>query len=127
MADFGTCWSATPTLTFPSTQASGFRVVAEAIVRRWSTPRGRLIDDGNYGYDLTDLVQGDFDVHDVPRIAQQAGAEAEKDERVQSCSCTASFDGDTLAVTGNVQTAQGPFRLVVTVKDFAVILTQVST
>lgn len=111
----------------PATTATGFRCVAEAIVRRWSTPRGRLIDDGNYGFDLTDFVNGDFTVSDVPRIAQQAGAEAEKDERVLSCRCSASFVGETLAVVGQVQTADGPFRLTVTVDQLqGVLLTGVS-
>ena len=56
--DFGTCWG-TPNgqdLSMPSYMAKGFQVVAEAVLRRWSTTRGRLVDDPNYGENLVDMI-----------------------------------------------------------------------
>ncbi len=124
MPDFGTCWSATPYLTMPAIMVTGNRVVAEAIVRRWSTDRGGLIDDANYGFNLLDEVSDDIGLADLPRIGQQAGAEAEKDERVLSCRVTATFNAGVLSITGTVTTAQGPFQLVVTVDMLTVALLQ---
>lgn len=126
MSNLGTCWSCTTGLTMPATMATGFRCVAEAIVRRWSTPRGGLIDDPNYGYDLTDLINDDLDKADLARAAHTAGAEAEKDERVLSCETTITMIGDTLNVTGKVATAAGPFQLVVSVNQVTVSLLQVT-
>ncbi len=125
--DFGSCWSCVSDLTMPSTMATGFQVVAEAIARRWQTPRGGLIDDPNYGYDLSDFVNDDLSKEELANIAHQAGAEAEKDERVLSCEVTVTFvTGGLLTVTGKVTTTQGPFALVVSVDQVSVSLLQVS-
>lgn len=124
--DFGSCWSCISDLTMPSTMATGFQVVAEAIVRRWQTPRGTLVGDANYGFDLTDAVNDDMDKGDLASLAHFAGAEAEKDERVLSCTVTATLlASGLLAVVGKVTTAQGPFQLVVSVSQFEVTLMQV--
>ncbi len=125
--DFGSCWSCVDDLVMPSTMASGFRVVAEAIARRWQTPRGALINDPNYGFDLSDFVNDDLSKAELSRIAHQAGAEAEKDERVLSCEVTVTFlTGGNLSVVGKVETAAGPFSLVVGVSQVSVSLLQVA-
>lgn len=131
MADFGSCWSAGPYLTQPAKKASGFLVVGQAIARRWSTPRGRLIDDPNYGTDVTDAVNGDFAPSDIARLQVQLALEAEKDERVLSCSVRVTLSSPqaqrrTLTVTGTVQTAGGPFVLVVSVDQVSVALLQIA-
>jgi hypothetical protein len=111
----------------PATMASGFRCVAEAIVRRWSTPRGGLLDDADYGYDLTDRVGDDLDKADLTQMAHLAKSEAEKDERVQTCDVTLTLAVDgTLAVVGKVTTAAGPFNLVASVSAVTVTLLQVT-
>ena len=110
----------------PSTMATGFRVVAEAIVRRWQTPRGGLVDDPNYGFDLSDFVSDDLGKSDLARIAKSAAAEALKDERVLACDVTVQYlVGGMLAVSGKVQTALGPFQLVVSVGQVTISLLQV--
>lgn len=118
LPDFGTCWG-TPggtDLSMPSYMASGFLVVAEAILRRWSTGRGELIDDPNYGYNLTDLVNADLSPSELSSAQQQAAAEAVKDERVRKGNVTMVLGVDgTLAVTGQITTAQGQFKMVVAV------------
>ncbi len=45
--NFGTGWSCVTGLTMPAVMVSGNRIVAEALVRRWTTPYGGLIDDPN--------------------------------------------------------------------------------
>ncbi len=124
--DFGSCWSCITDLVMPSTMASGFQVVAEAILRRWQTPRGGLIDDPNYGFDLSDYIGDDLDTRGLARIGQAAAAEAQKDERVLNAAVTVSLIGDALTVAGLISTAKGPFRLVVSVDQVNTTLLQVS-
>lgn len=127
MTDFGTCWSCTTDLTIPSQIASGFRAVGEAIVRRWYTPSGTLIDDPDYGYDLTDLIGDDLDANSIAQVSYQAAAEAMKDERVNSCTCTISFIQGKLTITGAVSTNNGPFKLVAQISDVTVTLLSVTS
>jgi hypothetical protein len=111
----------------PAKMASGFRVVAEAIVRRWMTPRGGLIDDPNYGFDLTDGLSDDLDKAGLARMANSASAEALKDERVSACDVTILLSAaGVFTVVGKVTTGQGPFRMVVSVSQVSVELLQVT-
>lgn len=116
--DFGTCWG-TPNgsdLSTPSYMASGNQVVVEAILRRWTTSPGQLIDDPNYGRNVYDLVSAELGRRELAYEGQQFGAEAEKDDRVLSCTVAITID-----VAGNVHmeaavvTAAGPFKLVLSV------------
>lgn len=124
--DFGSCWSCIDDLVMPSVQVTGFTVVAQAIARRWQTPRGGVIDDPSYGYDLSDFINDDLDKAGLAEIAHYAGAEAEKDERVLSCEVNVTFISGFLTVVGKVTTALGPFVLVVSVSQINVALLQVS-
>lgn len=65
---------------------SGPRVIAEAVLRRWSQQRFELIEDENAGEDIRWILKSKMD--DTRRILKQQAleAEAEKDERVASCS-----------------------------------------
>jgi hypothetical protein len=127
LPDFGSCWSCLDDLTMPSIMASGFRVVGEAVARRWNTPRGGLVDDPDYGFDLTDYVGDDIGPTDIARISHMAGAEAEKDERVLSADVTVSLlSSGVLTVSGVITTAAGPFQLVVAVTGVSVTLLQAS-
>jgi hypothetical protein len=118
MADFGTCWG-TPLgqdISTPSYMAKGNQCVAEAILRRWTTPRGALIDDPNYGFSVIDLVSDDLSKRDIAYAQQQLAQEAEKDERVRSASVVLSLSvAGLLSLDAAIATANGPFRLVLQV------------
>ena len=105
---------------------SGRRALAEALVRRLQTPNGRSIDDPDYGYELLGELNDDIGPAELGRIASEAAAECLKDERVVSCSGTASFVLGVLTVGLVVGDAQGPFRLVVAARDATVSLLQVT-
>jgi hypothetical protein len=121
--DFGTCWG-TPQgmdLSTPSYMASGNLVVAEAILRRWTTSAGQLIDDPDYGYNLSDLISDDLSDDDLAYAQQQASSEAQKDERVQAAIVTLDLTVDGVCnVAATVVTAQGPFKLVASVSAVGV-------
>lgn len=124
----GTCWSCVTELTDPAVMVDGFRCVGEAIARRWQTPRGGLIDDPNYGYDLTDQINDDIDRATLAQVAHLAGAEGEKDERVAVCAVTITFNAGVFAVAGKVTLVTGQtFDLVVSVDKLSVTLLSVTT
>ena len=114
-SDLGSCWG-TPLgqdLSSPAYMASGLACVAEAVLRRWSTTRGRLIDDPNYGSNLTDLLSKPLGPTDIAYAQQQAAAEAQKDERVLRAQVTLTLSATgVLSVAALITTAAGPFRLV---------------
>ena len=127
--NFGTCWG-TPQgqdLSMPSYMASGNQVVAEAVLRRWTTTTGQLIDDADYGYNLTELISSDLSPTDVSYAQVQAGAQAEQDERVLSClvRLDLSVQG-VITVTAIITTTNGPFTLVATISAIGVTNLQVS-
>lgn len=105
---------------------SGRRCLSEALARRLQTPLGRLIDDPNYGYDLTSELGDDLGPGDLARIASQAASECLKDERVIGCTGTATLAEGTMTVGLVVVDGKGPFRLVLAVSDVTVALLQVS-
>lgn len=129
LPDFGTALSCVSDIASDARTVSGFLVVGQAIARRWSTPRGRLIGFPNYGFDLTQYVNADMSPRDVAGMRAGAAAEAEKDERVDRCVVTAKLDTSTgeMTVTGQVDTAQGPFTLVVKASSVTVELISITT
>lgn len=123
--NFGTCWG-TPNgqdLSMPSYMATGNQVVAESILRRWTTSPGELIDDPNYGYNVMDLVSADLGVKDIAYAQQQLAQEAQKDERVLSATVKVVLTAaGFLTITATIVTAAGPFQLVVAVTAVSVSL-----
>jgi hypothetical protein len=123
----GQCWSCIFDLTMPSTMAVGLQCVGEAIARRWSTTQGELLDDPNYGRNLTDLVGDDLGPNDLSRMQQLLAAEALKDQRVQTAVVVLTFVNGVITATGTFTTAAGPFTLVGSVSQFTPLSFQVST
>ncbi len=125
--DFGVALSCVTDIASDGRTVTGFLVVGQAIARRWSTPRGRLIGFPNYGFDLTQYVNADMSPRDIAALRAGAEAEAEKDPRVEKCSVSAELDDDGLmTITAKIDTAQGPFELVVAVSSVTLELLQIT-
>lgn len=92
MVDFGTDVSTFPVFDVTGRTISGVRAVAECSLRRFTTPHGSLAYDLDFGRDLRDLLNDDFDDVDLPAEAGAAEAELEKDERVLTASVTLDLD-----------------------------------
>lgn len=111
---FGTDIACTEDLDPTLDLVHGGAALAQAIVRRLSTPRGALLDDPDYGYDVRALLCDE--VTSTSLIAAKAAIanEVEKDERVFMCSAELAFDHRTskLRFRLSVTTSRGPFRLV---------------
>jgi|SRR5215469_119880 len=101
---------------------TGFQVLTEALLRRLSTPRGRLLDDPDYGYDLTDEINDDLTTADIAAIAGRIDAELVKDPRVVSSTTSATFINGILNTTSALVTSVGPFTLYLAVSAVTVTL-----
>lgn len=106
------------------TVVTGRLLLAQALIRRWTTPRGRLLDDPNYGYAVTDEINDDLGPADISNIAANMDAEAVKDERVVSSATTVTFSSSTgiLNTTSLINDGPGPFPLVLAISSVTVTI-----
>lgn len=128
MTDFGrdiSCTSSLRTAQF----VSGPRLVAEALFRRLTTPRGMLRggdEEANYGKDLTELIGSASTKADAASLEGQVRNEALKDERILSADVVVvrTVDGPatTFNITINATTKEGPFTLTLGVNEVTVQL-----
>ncbi len=97
-------------------EVDGVTCLSQALFRRIITPRGTLIDDPNYGFDVTQYLNDDLAQSDLARIASQIDAEFLKDERVIRSSTTVTLVASgVLSIASVVNPSVGPaFQLVVT-------------
>jgi hypothetical protein len=122
MADLGHDLSCVSDLDPSMREVQGRIALAQACARRLQTPRGRLIDDPDYGYDLTDEIGDDLSPSDIARIASSVDAEMLKDERVLASSTVVTFLNQILIVTVSLTDGAGPFLLVLQVSAVSVQL-----
>ena len=121
-AVLGTDWSCTSDVDPAGRMVSGRTCLAQAVYRRLITPRGVLIDDPNYGYDIAGELNDEVRPADVGRMQSAVQAECLKDERVVAASVTIVFAGGTLTVTIILTDSAGPFTLVLAVSAVTVKL-----
>lgn len=119
MAEFGLELSCTSDIDPNGSMVTGTRAVAEALFRRLITPRGRVIDDPNYGTDLRQFINDDTTKSSTMALQSTVVQECLKDERVLQCTCTATLARSILTVKINFTTADGPFVFVVSVDTAA--------
>lgn len=126
MADLGADLACVSDLPDTMSMVSGRRALGEAIARRLQTPRGRLINYPNYGFDLTGELNDDLSPADFARIQSGVEQECIKDERVQSATCTLTFTAGTLTAVIVLVDGAGPFTLVLAATALDVTLLAVS-
>ena len=131
MVDLGTDISTYPDLDPLFAPISGSRVLAEALLRRFQTPRGGLFYDPDYGTDLRAWLNDSFDANaeGMARLAAAVEAEANKDERVGRATASVSLDLSTnrMTITLRVEPREGvAFRLVLDVSQVSVALINIA-
>jgi hypothetical protein len=77
--------------------------VAEAVCRRFISPRGCLIEDPDYGLDLRAFCNHGITYIELRSLADQAQLEACKDDRVDSAEVTLDYDDVTKDLRLHVQ------------------------
>lgn len=106
---------------FSELPPTGALIIAQAVVRRFLTPRGGLLDDGDYGLDLRSYCNRGVTQQDLRTLQSRCVAEALKDERVLSCTIDVSTDfSSVLSVRALItpsDPALGPFTFVLAVSD----------
>lgn len=125
--DFGLDLSCISDLDAGMREVTGTRQLGEALARRLITPRGTLLDDGNYGTDMTQFVDADINRGTEGRIGSLCDAEFAKDERVFSSRTTASLLKGVLTLSSAVVAGAGPFTLVIAVTNVTVAVLQPSS
>ena len=103
-------------------EVSGRTNLSYALVRRLVTPRGRLLDDPNYGFYVPGYLNDDLDTTGLAQIRAGVEAECAKDERVTSATVQPSFLNGVLTLTILVNDASGPFSLVLAVTSVTVTI-----
>jgi phage baseplate assembly protein W len=121
MADYGTDLACITGLSPECRSVSGLRLLSEAIVRRLTTPRGRVIDAPDYGTDLHDYLGAEFTPRTSAQIVAAIKGELDKDERIaQSEPVIQTLDSlaRSMTIAIAVTTVEGvTFRLVMSVSQ----------
>lgn len=101
-------------------------IVAQAAVRRLITPRGALLDDADYGFDLRGYCNRGVTLEDLRTLQNRAEAEVLKDERLSAAAINITIEYPSgLTVTGELTPADPsfePFAFVVAVTDAEVLI-----
>lgn len=77
------------------------RAIVQAVIRRYVTPRGGLIDDPDYGLDIRAHANRGITQRDLRALAGAMQGEAQKDDRVSKAAV--SLTADALAHTLTVK------------------------
>lgn len=114
-------------LTEGMREIAGAAVVAQDCYRRLITPRGQLLDEPDYGFDLAELLSRWMTPEQVAAIPGLVRAELSKDERIDSVtvSAVATSEG-TVRLTIKATTGAGPFVLGVDASPSAVNLLEIT-
>ena len=96
---------------------TGVQLVAQRLVLRQTTPQGSCADAPNDCFDVRDWASSGLTDVQVAMLPGQVQAELQKDQAVQSAQVSVAFTPSTatLVLTESVQSAAGPFSLVLTV------------
>jgi len=126
--DLGTDIALTDDLAPVMGIASGRLAVAQAVYRRLTTPRGGLFYDPDYGYDVRELVNSEISPSIRAAHKSEIAHECRKEETVESARVVFDFDAQTrtLDVIVELDTATGPFDLVIRVTQVTAELLRVA-
>lgn len=110
----------------------GRQNLGNAIARRLSTPAQWLADafqgDATYGYDIRGRLNSAWRADELAAASSHIEEQCRQDERVQSSAVTVSQDltNSTLDIDIQLETADGPFRLVLQVTEVGIALLSVT-
>lgn len=96
--------STSPDFDDSGRSVSPARAVMEMALRRLTTPRGSLLYDREFGFDLRSVLNGDYSTSELAALESGIVDELLKDERVASCTASVSLLGDRLRVRIHIVT-----------------------
>lgn len=106
---------------------SGTELLQQALYRAVTTPSGSLFWAPDRGIDLASYLEDGLSTAEASRLGGLVAAQFERDERVLSASVevTLSIETQSLRVSCEIDTADGPFDLVFSVTEAATRLLNV--
>ena len=123
MTDYGSDLACQRDFTDECRTVTGLQLLAEALLRRLTTPRGNLLDDPDYGTDLHEYIALEFTSRNQSRMLADVKAECIKDERVvDAFPSVRSFSLATksLVMEIAVEASEETFLLVLKIPDVTV-------
>lgn len=90
---------------------TGNLLLAQALYRRYTTPRGMLRGgeaEANYGFDILGLLGSTASADDIASLPAQLRNEGLKDERVEDIDATVASNDSNAVVTYDIQIAVTP-------------------
>lgn len=107
----------------PATRAA----IGEALARRLITPRGALIDDADYGFDVRGYCNRGIDADGLRELSARIRSEVTKDDRVDDVTVAVSYNAPTSTLAIRLQIAAvdpalGTFALTFTVSNESALL-----
>jgi phage baseplate assembly protein W len=128
--DFGSDISCTWGVDPRCAVVTGRRLLAEAVFRRLITPRGRLIDDPEYGTDITAYLNDDVSPRTLAMLKSAIVAECAKEERIEGASVIITPPAMTAIgayiIEISLESAEGPFTLTISATNVTVALLNVA-
>lgn len=125
-ADFGVDLDCVSDLTPEMREVSGIVLFQQAVARRLDCPRGWLIDDPDYGFDLAGRASEAVTTAAKFRLGVDVSSEVGKDARTLTCDVRARFTGPAprtkATITVDGETTAGPFSMTLAVGDVTVEL-----
>lgn len=123
---YGTDLSCLLDCTDDFNEVSGPMVVVQAVVRRYITPRGSLLDDADYGCDVRGLLNHGTPIQDLRMMQSRMRTEALKEERVENVEVALSMNALASEVTATVRLVlrdeRSTFAFVLSVTSSEVLL-----
>jgi len=106
--------------------------IAEAVLRRWDTPRGSNLDDLDYGENISSMLNAPHTRQSVLAKAGSLRAEAEKDDRVDDCvvTLTPNSNGSVIRISAAITPADPDlteFTLVAALDSAGLLLEEIRT
>lgn len=129
MADttgFGHDLSCTDDLDPNGLEVDGITTLSQALYRRIITARGGLLGTPDYGLGAPAFIDQEMTSRQVSVLASSIDNELVKDERVFSSLTTGTFANSKFTASTLVTTAQGPFRLTLSISAVTVELLSVT-
>ena len=107
---------------------SGTAALAQALAHRLVTPRGTLLDDLAYGFDVRAFLNDALNESDLRDIENGAAEECRADERVDDARITATFDGERVTLVGTIYPVTGrAFTMVLALSEVTAELLSTGT
>lgn len=120
--DFGRDISTFPDLDASLQDTDDPRLLGEVILRRLTTPRGKLSFHPDYGTDIRQYLNDAMTDARRSQIKSDVELEVLQDERFESCVCSVTFINEVLRLSVLATTADGPFIFTIDVTQLTAVL-----